>query len=40
LPEAERTAKADMSRAVSADPHAGHASAGEEPFTFTSSSKR
>jgi hypothetical protein len=36
----ERTANADMSRAVSPDPHAGQAIAGTEPLTFTSSSKR
>jgi hypothetical protein len=36
----ERTAKADMSLAVSLDPHSGQASATGDPLTFTSSSNR
>jgi hypothetical protein len=37
---ADLTANADISRAVSADPHSGHGRLTGEPFTFTSSSKR
>jgi hypothetical protein len=40
LPDADLTANADISRAVSAEPHSGHGTAGEEPLTFTSSSNR
>jgi hypothetical protein len=40
MPFDDRTANADMSRAVSSDPHSGQPTATGEPFTFTSSSKR
>jgi hypothetical protein len=40
VPFDDRTAKADMSRAVSLDPHSGQAAVAGEPLTFTSSSKR
>ena len=37
---ADLTANADISRVVWDDPQSGHGTAGEEPLTFTSSSKR
>jgi hypothetical protein len=40
LPGDDRTAKADITRAVSLDPHSGQAAATGKPLTFTSSSKR
>jgi hypothetical protein len=40
VPFDDRTAKADMSRAVSLDPHSGQATATGDPLTFTNSSKR